>query len=48
MHYELPTFVWTLFLIGLALVTGYASGHREGYKDGKKVGHARGVKSVKK
>ena len=48
MLFELPIIVWILFLVGLALVAGYASGHREGFKEGKSVGYRRGAKSVSK
>ena len=46
MHIEIPVLVWILFLVGLALLAGYAVGHKDGYKQGTQVGYRRGSKSV--
>lgn len=43
---EIPVIAWILFFGVLALLAGYAVGHKDGYKQGTQVGYRRGSKSV--
>jgi hypothetical protein len=46
MMIEIPVIAWILFFGVLALLAGYAVGHKDGYKQGTQVGYRRGSKSV--
>ena len=43
---EIPVLVWIVLFGMVALLAGYAVGHKDGYKQGKQVGYRRGSKSV--
>jgi len=43
---DIPVIAWVLFFGVIALLAGYAIGHKDGYKQGRQVGYRRGSASV--